>query len=184
MSETVNESVINLNRVMNNYNLLQIRLDTSQVIESIKMYLNAEIEIVKSDGNSIKRETISIGIPKANKKGIAAILTWISMTINPQVVQGNFIYNRESLRSDMYEQYIEEFQKDLGDIIYGNLYAYDIEEDESQGIIDSIMNLVKPFMTRLIGNKERESYGETFKEVYTPNGNANPKGIMGLFKGQ
>jgi len=28
-----------------------------------------------------------------------------------------------------------------------------------------MMKLIIPFMTRPIGNKERESYGETFKEI-------------------
>lgn len=154
-----------LNRAINNYNLLQIRLDPSNLINEIKMFLKAEIEVVNQDeeGN-FKRELIPVGIAKANEKGIASILNWIQMTINPQVVQGNFTVDKQGL-SAMYDQYIMEFQQDLGDMIYINMYNYDIDENEAQAIIDAIMNLVKPFMTRLIGNKERESYGDTFREV-------------------
>jgi len=154
-----------LNKAINNYNLLQLRLDPSNLHNEIKMFLNAEIEQIYAgeDGN-IKRETISVGIPKANKQGIASILNWIHMTINPQVVQGNFPVDKHGV-SEMYNSYIEEFQKDLGDMIYINLYNYAIDENEAQSIIDAILNLVKPFMTRLIGNKERDSYGDTFKEI-------------------
>lgn len=165
MSEGIENQITVLNKAINNYNLLQLRLDPSHLIDEIKMFLNAEIEVVNQDNDgNFKREVIPIGIPKANKRGIASILNWIQMTINPQVVQGNFTKNGQG-KSDMYERYIEEFQKDLGDMIYINLYNYEIDENEAQCIIDAILNLVKPFMTRLIDNKERESYGETFKEI-------------------
>ena len=155
-----------LNKIKNDYNLLQIRLDTSQIIEQAKMFLNAEIEIIKQDNETGQfiREVISVGTPKANKRGVAAILNWLQMIINSQVVQGNFPVDKYGL-SEMYEKYIYECQVDLMDVLMTNLYVYDIEEDELQSIVDSIMNLIKPFMTRLIGNKERESYGETFKEI-------------------
>lgn len=180
MTDEKESQVTVLNKAINNYNLLQLRLDPSSIINEIKMFLNAEIEIVKQDDDgNFKREVLPIGVPKANKKGVASILNWIQMTINPQVVQGNFPSDRQG-KSEMYEQYIEEFQLDLGDMIYINLYNYGIDESEAQSIIDAIMNLVKPFMTRLIDNKERESYGDTFREVRNPE---NTKSGIPLFKG-
>lgn len=165
MTEEKQTVTAQLNKVMNQYNLLQLRLDTSSVIEQAKMYLNAEIEIIKqSEDGDFKREVISVGSPKANKEGIASILNWLQMIVNPHVVQGNFAVDRYGV-SEQYNQYIEECQKDLMDLLMINLYYYEIEEDEIQGIVDSMMNMIKPFMTRLIGNKERESYGETFKEI-------------------
>jgi len=169
------ESVAVINKAMNQYNLLQLRLDTSEIINQARMYLNAEIEMVKQDelGN-LARDVISVGVPKANKKGIASILNWLQMTLNPQVVQGNFPLTKGGI-SEMYNGYIYEFQIDLMDMLMINLYAYDIEEDEVQSIVDAMMNIVKPFMTRLIGNRERESYGETFKEVSNTNIRDNSK---------
>lgn len=162
---TPENQITMLNRAIQNYNLLQIRLDPSNLINEIKMFLNAEIEIVNTDAEgNFSRSIIEVGVPKANKQGIASILNWIQMVINPQVVQGNFPTDKHG-KSEMYEMFIEEFQKDLGDMIYINMYDYDIKETEAQSIIDSIMNLIKPFMTRLINNKERESYGDTFKEI-------------------
>lgn len=165
MAGEIENQITVLNKAINNYNLLQLRLDPSNLIQEIKMFLNAEVEMIAqaADG-TLQRSIVSIGVPKANKKGVASILSWIQMTINPQVVQGNFPVDKHGV-SEMYEQYIMEFQRDLGDMIYINLYDYDIDENEAQSIIDAVMNLVKPFMTRLIGNKERESYGDTFREI-------------------
>lgn len=169
MNEESNKIVASINKAMNQYNLLQLRLDTSDIINQAKMYLNAEIEMVTQDSTgNFKREVIPVGVPKANKKGIASILNWLQMTVNPQVVQGNFPMAKDGT-SSMYDSYIYEFQVDLMDMLMVNLYNYEIEEDEIQSIVDAMMNLIKGFMTRPIGNKERESYGETFKEVTSHN---------------
>lgn len=177
--EKDNPSVV-LNKAINNYNLLQLRLDPSSLINEIRMFLQAEIIVVKQDENGdIQRNAISVGLPKGNESGIASILNWIQMTINPQVVQGNFPSDRLG-KSEMYDQYIEEFQLDMGDMIYINMYDYGINESEAQPIIDATMNLVKPFMTRLIDNKERESYGDTFREIYS---GGDKKNNIPLFKG-
>lgn len=157
-------TIITLNKAINNYNQLQIRLDPSNILNEFKMFLNAEIEVVKEVEGVFKREVIPIGIPKANKQGIAAILNRLSQIVNPQVVQGNFAMDNHG-KSMTYDQYIYEVQISLGDMIYGNLYAYGIEEDEAQTIIDGMMDLIIPFMTRLLGNEERKSYGETFREI-------------------
>ena len=165
MAEEQESQITVLNKAINNYNLLQLRLDPSNLISEIKMFLKAEIEAVDQDSEgNIRRKVIPVGLPKANEKGIASILNWIHVTVNPQVVQGNFPADKQGM-SPMYERYIMEFQKDLGDMIYINMYDYGINENEAQAIIDAVMNLIKPFMTRLIDNKERESYGDTFREV-------------------
>lgn len=166
-------------KVRNEFNLLQLRLNTDSIIEQAKLFLNAELEIIQQTENGFSRNVIPVGEPKANKRGVAAILNWLQMIINPHAVQGNFPVDKYGY-SDMYERYIEECQKDLMDMLMINLYNYDIEEDELQSIVDAMMNLIKPFMTRLIGNKERESYGETFKEITSNITRDNVGG--GLFK--
>ena len=164
MSEETSQ-ITTLNRMYNQYNPLQVRLDTSELLNQSKMYLHAEIENFSQDATGkVARDTIKIGSPKANKKGIAAILNWMQMIINPQVVQGNFPMDNKG-SSTMYNNYIYECQCNLMDMLMINLYDYGIEEEEVQGIVDAMMNLIQPFMTRLIGNKERESYGDTFKEI-------------------
>lgn len=166
MSEENNSIVSQVARAQNQYNVLQMRLDTSQLIEQIRLFLNAEIEIVTQDNNTgeYNRAVIPIGIPKANKRGVSEILSWISMVINTQTVQGNFPRTMEG-KSPSYDMYIYWFQLNLMDHLMTNLYHYDIEEDELPGIVDSIMNLVLPFMSRLIGNEERKSYSESLSET-------------------
>jgi len=165
MAEDNQSTIASINKAMNQYNLLQVRLDTSQIMNEIKMFLNAEIEIVtQTDDGKINRNVISIGKAKANKEGINSILNWLQLVVNPQAVQGNFSVDKTGF-SEKYEQYIEDFQKNLSTMLMVNLYNYNINEDEYEGIIDGMMNLIIPFMSRLIGNKERESYGETFKEI-------------------
>jgi hypothetical protein len=180
MATEPENQIITLNKAINNYNLLQLRLDPSNILNEAKMFLNAEIEVVSQDeSGNFKREVIPIGEPKANKRGIASILNWMQNIINPQVVQGNFPMDNKGT-STMYNQYVMECQINLGDILFSNCYEYGIKDNELPLIIDSMMNLIIPFMTRLIGNKERESYGETFKEV-----NSNipqNKGGFNIFK--
>jgi len=165
MQENEN-TVATLNKAMNSYNLLQLRLDTSDLLNQAKMFMNAELEIVSQDAESgdYKRDIISIGDPKANRAGVASILNWLQMIINPQVVQGNFPVDRSG-HSEMYDAFIYECQMDLLELLMINIYTYEIEDEEVSGIIDGMMKLIIPFMTRPIGNKERESYGETFKEI-------------------
>ena len=165
MQENEN-TVATLNKAMNTYNLLQLRLDTSDLLNQAKMFMNAELEIVSQDAESgdYKRDIISIGDPKANRAGVASILNWLQMIINPQVVQGNFPVDRSG-HSEMYDAFIYECQMDLLELLMINIYTYEIEDEEVSGIIDGMMKLIIPFMTRPIGNKERESYGETFKEI-------------------
>jgi len=181
MGEEQDNQMTVLNKAINNYNLLQLRLDPENLLNKIQMFLKAEIEVVDQDAEgNIRRKVIPVGMPKANEKGIASVLNWIQMTINPQVVQGNFPADHHG-KSEMYEKYIEEFQLDLGDMIYVNMYDYGINENEAQSIIDAIMNLVKPFMTRLINNEERKSYGDTFREIYSASD--SKKKSMPLFTG-
>ena len=83
MAEDNQSTIASINKAMNQYNLLQVRLDTSQIMNEIKMFLNAEIEIVtQSEGGKISRDVISIGKAKANKEGINSILNWLQLVVN------------------------------------------------------------------------------------------------------
>ena len=166
VEQEANQTVANLNKAINQFNLLQLRLDTSNILNDIKMFMEGEMEFISQnqDTGLIERRTQSIGLPKANKHGVASVLNWASCIVNPHVVQGNFPVRGDG-HSDMFETYIMECQMNLGEMLMINLYNYEIKEEEYQMIIDSLMNLIIPFMTRLLGNKERSSYGETFKEV-------------------
>ena len=77
-----------------------------------------------------------MGVPKANDLGIQSILNWLTSTINPQTVQGNFPVDKHGY-SQMYESFIYEFQINLGKYMVLHCYDWTVEDDEIEGIIVS-----------------------------------------------
>jgi len=149
----------------NSASALQIRLETREIIENIELFLRGnKIIIEQDDKGKITTKRVSIGASKANDVGIQSILNWIQMILNPQVVQGNFPTDNQAY-SRMYEDYIYWARVNLVTYIMENIYHWDIIDEEIDGIVNSVMNIVEPFMTRLIDNKERESYEHTVKHL-------------------
>ena len=151
------------NKGYNASTALQIRLETTQLIENIEMFLRGALLVVEQDDNGrITTKKIERGMPKANDLGIQSILNWIQLILNPQIVQGNFPVDSPS-HSSMYEDYIYNVRVDITSMIIINCYNWEIIDEDIEMIIDSIMNAIEPFMTRLIDNKERESYSDTIR---------------------
>jgi len=148
----------------NDFNSLNLRLNPDPIIERIKYFLMGTKQELYADNNGIvQTRIVQWGKPKANIYGIQSILTWLSMIINVQVVQGNFHSDKQGW-SFTYENYLYRMQISFGDYLMINLYEFGIEETEYNGIIDGIMCLVEPYISRLIDNKERQSYGQTFEK--------------------
>ncbi len=168
------------NQGFNNATALQIRLDTKTLIEDIELFLKAEIiHFHQDDAGKITTSKSKIGTPKANARGIQGILALVSSFINSQTVQGNF--DRQQ-----YEQYVWDARVDLACNLTNNLYFWAIAEEDTDVIIDQIMNIVEPFISRLIDNKERDSYAETIKhsEVSTMQNKTGGGFPFGLFGGK
>jgi hypothetical protein len=139
---------------------LAIRLDTRPILEDLEMYLKSEvIKFMQLENGQIAQKRVKIGTPKANPEGIHAILSIVSGILNPQVVQGNFV------EIEKYDNYVKELNLALATCIMENLSEWGIEERNYNLIIDQIMLMCIPFLTRPIKNRERESYGTTFKTV-------------------
>lgn len=136
---------------------LQIRLDTQPVLENIETFLKGKrIMYSKDQTGHIIAKIEEIGEPKANREGIQSILTILSSILNSQVVQGN-------LDRATYEAYMENFHIDLATEIVTNCKKWGIKETDLNLIIDFVVNLVLPFMSRTINNEERNSYASTIK---------------------
>jgi len=179
MNDNMNELESSYNNItsnnsgFNSASALQIRLDPSSIIENVELFLSGKkIVVEQDDAGKIATRHLEIGKPKANSRGIQAILNRIQLVINPQAVQGNFSCDSPSL-STKYEDYIYYIRCDFAETLMINLYEWDVEEEDYDDIIDSIMNLIEPFMTRLIGNKEREGYADTFKTIESNKINEN-----------
>lgn len=147
------------NQGYNNPTVLQIRLDADIIVDKIELFLRGARYVVKEDkdGRTIT-ERVPIGEPKANDLGVQSVLNKITTIVNSQTVQGNFTI-------EQYDQYIEEINIDLVSELVENCVNWEILDEDIEVICNFIMSLTIPFISRLVDNKERESYGETIKTV-------------------
>jgi hypothetical protein len=166
------------NRDFNNASALQIRLDTRPLIEDIELFLRGvryEYSVDPVTRNEV-RSMAKIGKPKANPLGIQSILYLITSLVNSQNVQGNF-------KEPQYFDFVYWARLDISKSIMYNMGRWEILEEDFDFIVNQVMNMVEPFMSRLIGNEERKSYAETIRHSET-NTLQNQKGFpFGLFGG-
>jgi len=169
MSNLMNqEGNSSINKPSADASLIEIRLRTEPILKQIEVFLSGEKIETTLVNNQLIAYKVKVGQPKANRQGITSILNWIANVLNSQVVQGNF-YTDKSGFSKEYEDFCYNFRIDFGDELMINLYKYGINEEDFMGIIDSIMNIIVPFMPRLKDNKERESYYKTLESKETSN---------------
>lgn len=169
---------------LNEYNALQVRLNTDDILRRIEIYLRGVVVNIKVDAEGIpQQETTKVGEPKLNELGIQSIMSRISTMINPATVQGNFADDGKGFSED-YEIYIEEAKISLHHELFVNTYRYMVETEDIKPIIDTIMGMVVPFMSRLIGNKERDSYGESLRTIESMTQKNNEGGLTLFKRGQ
>jgi len=175
--DTSNNSNMNYNSDFNTTSIIQIRLDTSKIIEEIKVFLSGEIYTTAVTDDGVPYLSAQqIGTPKCNKDGLQSILSFISCIINSQVVQGN--YDVKTWRENC--AYI---RNELTKNIIVGRKEWGISSFNAETIIDSTMNMVEPFLSRLIDNKERDSYSASIK-VNETNSVSKKKGFFnGVFGG-
>lgn len=143
---------------------LQIRLDTSNVVRQVEIYLRGvRVEIIQDDKGLIMEREIWKSKPLVSDEGLQGIMNFIEIIFNPQVVQGNF------LDYDMYAAYLCRTRKDLADHLMKNFYAYEISEDNFNGIISTLMRFIEAYLSRLLFNEERKSFAQTIKSVESTN---------------
>lgn len=138
---------------------LQIRLDTTKILEDIEFYLRGErIVLLRDDKGKVKPNKVKVGKCKANDLGVQSIMSMVTAIINPQTVQGN-------IDDQIYESYIFETHINLTTNIVVNCYNWEISDEDIDPIIDFIMSIVQLFVSRALDNKERESYGESMRYI-------------------
>lgn len=147
-------------------NALQIRLNPEILLEKMRRYLTAtEIRNHIMEDGGYKQSVIQIGTPRCNNEGYNYIMQRLEAVINPQTVQGNFPIDGKNNYSSQYEQYIYEFHTSVATELLQNMYKYGIDESELDGILNTMMSIIIPYMSRLIGNKERDSYAGTIRSI-------------------
>ena len=172
---TNSEALTSDNSDYSTFNALQIRLNTQVLLKEIQFFLEGKKEVIKTDKEGMPSITVEkISIPKANDTGVFSIMAWLKTSINPQVVQGNFDGFQEL------SNYIADYRLNLSLYVMKNLNRWDILVDEYEGIIDMIMNLVKPFFSRLVNDGERKSFFKTIEHKETNNNIQKSKPSLGF----
>lgn len=195
MEEQQRQEIARISQAYETASIMKLRLDTNPLLEKIELFLRGEKLVFLTDENGrTHKDTIPIGYinekketerraeglkpsyAKANEVGVQTILNHVTAICNPQVVQGNF--NKE-----MYQNYVFETRIDIAKLLMVNLYEWEISPKDYEGIINFIMSLSKPFMSRLIDNKERDSYGGTFRTHETLQTSPQKKGMLDFLRG-
>lgn len=141
-----------------NETVLSMRLSTKEHLEEIEKFLRSVEHFVDVDKETGKRtyKLVQVSEPLANPEGIKSIMFIVRNVMNQHIVQGNFT-------PDDLKDFICQYRKDLASNLMENINQWGVKENNYNFIIDTIMNFTKPFMTRTINNKERESYSATMQ---------------------
>jgi len=157
-AEQVGNQMVSNNQAFTDTNALQMRLDTTKILEDLRIYLSGYmLDYYMEDGVTMSRK-IRVGDPKANDKGIQSIMNYAIMLFNSQTVQGN-------LDREQYERFIGEVHLDLSKDLVLNRYKWGIDESDIYGIINTFVSSLQLFITRPIGNKERESFQNWMRTI-------------------
>jgi hypothetical protein len=160
--------------------VIHLRLDTSNMLDQIEAFLRGTrlMGYRQESSGEMKPLYLSNGRPKLNDEGVQSIMSWLTLQLSPHTVQGNF-------SDDRFDEYICEFEIDLRQMLMTNLYHWNVRIEDYNTVTDGIMLTVQPFFSRLIDNKERESYNQTVRsqETHTVNAGQKSGGLMGFFKG-
>jgi len=157
---------------MNNASIVQMRLNTEDLLVNIQILLSGEREeyIILPNGSTqlVKKQ---VGKPKANKEGIDGIMNFIRCIINSHVVQG-------SQKEETNVEYVMGIHLSLNDHIMENKNRWKIHTSDINLLVDSAMALIEPFTSRMIDNKERESYMPLRYMESNTQQNANKQGFF------
>ena len=139
---------------------LQMRLETIDKIEAIELFLSGVKTYTVQDEQTGKISIVKqkVGKRLMNDEGVSHITNYVGSIINPQVVQGNY-------DEEWYRNMLEMTHKRLAFIITVNRPYWEIDTNSRYSIIGFIMEYVKPYLSRLLDNKERESYAATIRSV-------------------
>lgn len=155
MDAQSSNKVMSYNTAYLDTNILKLRLDTNSLLKDIEVFLKGtKLEkTLDEKGNTVFQE-IKVGSPLMNDEGVQAIINYLRLTISPHTVQGNFT-------DDDYRRFVAEMDTNLSCNIMINIDRWGIDENDYDHISDSIISSLQMFASRLIDNKERDSYAAT-----------------------
>lgn len=153
---------------------IKYRLDNSVLLRDIELSLrSAKLESYEDEKGEYQERIVVVGRPLANEEGVQGIMGYLRIMVSPHNVQGN-------LNWDRYDNFIYEIHIDLATTIMAERKNWGIAIEDYDFIVNSMMHTLQLFISRVVENKERESYGESIRSdertVLKPN---EKKGIFG-----
>lgn len=158
--ETENQSIQMFdNSAYTNPGVLQLRLDTGEIIERVQRFLSGVVLVpaTQPDG-STKLVNQNVGQRICNEKGVQHITNMVHSVVNPGVVQGNYNESR-------YELHVYQFHTTLASTLIANYIEWEMKYEDLELVATFAMNMVCPFLSRLLENKERESYAQSIRTM-------------------
>lgn len=129
---------------------LQIRLDTSKLHNKVYEFLKGTttIMVYNPDTNDYVPKEIKSGKPQANEEGIQQLLSFVVSMVNEQVVQGNT--EKKDLMDTIYFINLH-----LAQQLTMNCEEWGIKKRNRRHILNTLVEMIKMFLTRTIDDKER-----------------------------
>jgi hypothetical protein len=151
------------NNPYNTEGSLRLRLDPREFLESTEIDLRGSVQIPYTDPKTGKPELIckEVGRRKMNDDGIQDTMNFLRATINTAGIQGN-ITDEKAFKEFCYFR-----QLDLIQNFFIKEPEYDLNEIDVPFIISNSMASIRVIGSRTIGNKERESLGQTERHTET-----------------
>lgn len=139
------------------FNIIQLRLDTQFLHESVKNFLRGKrtvyIKARNPDGSeSEKYETQDeiIGAPVVNELGFQNVFSFVVAVSNSHTVQGN-------LSEAAYYELLYFINENLNEMFTNNCGAWGLDVNSAGNVIAVLMSMFQLFLSRTIGDKERTS---------------------------
>ena len=146
------------NSGFNSVGALQIRLDTQGVIDNFQIYLRGkDVRTVMNANGKPENITLWKGEAIVNDNGFQAVMRWLHLTINSQMMMCNL------LDEDYFGEYMMNLRKDVALDLMINRTKYGISIRNYEGLVASFMNCAYLILTRPLFNKERDGMNNTVK---------------------
>lgn len=156
--------------------VLSMRLDTEREIKRFEAFLRGREVITipdETDPSKFVDVERKIGDPLCNTKGVQYLKGLLESLLNTTQVQGN--YERED-----YEVTMSDILQDVTTALTKNAPDWDITPNNIDTLYIKFKNQIRLFLTRPIGNKERESYTNVqYRQVDTLNKEKERGGFFG-----
>ena len=154
------DTTVQSNIGQQDYNIIQLRLDTQKLHKDLSNFLEGKTQILQLDAKTGNYTEVDIaqGEPLANPKGRQSLLSFIVATVNSHTVQGN-------LEKEEYNELMYFIYDQLGQELTLNCKAWEIESKQRRHIQKTIVTMLQLFLSRTIGDKERDSLRPFTKET-------------------